>query len=87
MFGGTVIIDDCAGGGSDDRAWHLHIAHAPALRLQCPEEFPRAPLGRTENARSAVRFCSLAADGSPDGAAMEPPNFRVGAPSGTGEAQ
>lgn len=58
MFGGTVIIDDT----SDAGAWHTHIAHVPALRAQCPEEFPRAPSGCTEDARIAGGAPSAAGD-------------------------
>jgi len=53
MRGGTVIIDDAANGGSDPGAWLTHIAHTPALRAQCPEEFPaRTPSGRAAAERA-----------------------------------
>lgn len=56
MLGGTVIIDNCAEGGSDAGAWLTHIAHTPALRAQCNEDFPGAqPSGRTDSAPIAVR--------------------------------
>jgi hypothetical protein len=52
MIGGTVTIDDPANGGGDAGAWLTAIAHTPALRAQCPEDFPaRVPSGRTEIAR------------------------------------
>jgi hypothetical protein len=56
MISGTVTIDDSANDGSDAGAWLTHIAHTPALRSQCFEDFPGARLsGRTESAPIAVR--------------------------------
>ena len=57
MSGGTVTIDDPAKGGRDAGAWLTHIAHTPALRSQCSEDFPGAlPSGRTESAPFAARI-------------------------------
>lgn len=79
MIGGTVIIDDFSEPGS----WALHIAHTPSLRLQCPDEFPRAPSGRIEQARFAVQV-PLELDGNPGGAPTCSPNSDVVASPGTG---
>lgn len=52
--GSCLIIDDANSGGSDDGAWHTHIAHTPALRAQLPDEFPPAG-GVPEQERESVR--------------------------------
>lgn len=67
MAGGCVFIDDAADGGSNAGAWLTHIAHTPALRAQCPENFPGArPSGRTEQTRAAGEPAPLhAGPGSP----------------------